>query len=76
MRPRTAARCDRFSATVARLLFVSAVLLTATGQAAFILRITLPRWSCAAVLLDTIAVAVYAFIRCLTPRPDHRIYGG
>jgi hypothetical protein len=76
MRRFTAARADRFSATMARLLLVCAVLLAATGQAAYILRIALPGWSCAAVLLDTIAVAVYAFIRSLTPRVDHRIYGG
>jgi hypothetical protein len=76
MRSHTGARADRFSAAVARLLIVSAVLLAATGQAAYILHVALPGWTCAAVLLDTIAVALYAFIRSLTPRADHRIYGG
>jgi hypothetical protein len=73
--PRTDLAADRFSAALARLLLVAAVLLAATGQAALILAVPLPGWVRAAVLLDTLAVAIYAFIRCLTPRPAYRPFG-
>jgi hypothetical protein len=72
----TAARADRVSALMARVLLIAAVLLAATGQAALILHVALPAWAWAFILPDTLAVAVYAFLRSLTPRPDHRIYGG
>ena len=67
---------DRFHAAVTRLLLVCTLLLAATGQAAVILGVPLPGWVRAAVLLDTVGVALFAFIRSLTPRTDHRIYGG
>lgn len=71
----TAARADRVSALMGRVLLIAAVLLAATGQAALILRVALPAWAWVFILPDTLAVAVYAFLRSLAPRPDHRIYG-
>ena len=74
-RRHTAARADRVSALVARILLVSSVLLAAVGQAALILHTALPAWTWAFILPNTLALAVYAFLRSLAPRTDHRIYG-
>lgn len=71
----TGARADRVSALMGRVLLIASVLLAVTGQASLILRIALPGWAWVFILPDTLAVAVYAFLRSLTPRPDHRIYG-
>lgn len=75
-RRHTGARADRVSALIARVLLTAAVLLAATGLAALIWRAALPAWAWLFILPDALAVALYAFIRTLTPRTDHRIYGG
>lgn len=75
-RRHTAARADRVSTLMWRVLAVSAVLLAAIGQAALILHAALPAWTWAFILPDTLTVALHAFIRSLAPRTDPRIYGG
>ncbi len=71
----TAARSDRFSATLARAALTLAVLLAALGLAAWIVRTPLPAWEWACVWLDALTLAPLLFLRTLTPRPDPRLAG-
>lgn len=72
----TAARADRFSATLARLLLVLATTLALLGAGTLAGFAVLPAWALAFALPDLLAVAVFAFTRLLTPPPDPRIHAG
>jgi hypothetical protein len=65
-------RAERVSAASARLLLLATLLLMLTGQASVILGVALPGWEHAAILADTLGVALVAVVRMLfVPRPAH-----
>jgi hypothetical protein len=72
----TAARADRFSAALARLLLFFSAVLALLGAAALTGFAVLPAWALVFALPDLLAVAVFAFTRLLTPLPDPRIHAG
>jgi len=69
----TAARSDRFSASLARTALTLAVLLAALGMAAWIVRTPLPGWVWVCVWPDALILAPVLFLRTLTPRTDPRL---
>jgi uncharacterized protein (DUF983 family) len=71
----TAARADRFSATLARTALTLAALLAALGMAAWILRAPLPAWVWVCVWSDALILTPLLFLRTLTPRVDPRLAG-
>ena len=71
----TAARADRFSASLARTALTLAVLLAALGMAAWILPVPVPAWVWVCVWSDALILAPVLFLRTLTPRTDPRLAG-
>lgn len=67
-RQHTGARADRFSATLAHLMFALAAALALLGVAALLHLVTLPVWAWLFVAPDTLAVIVGGFLRALTAR--------
>ena len=80
MRPATGARCDRFSAAVARLLTILATLLALWGLAVLVLHGSFPLWGWVAWAPDVLALTVLGAVRTaarsLSPRPTYRPFGG
>jgi hypothetical protein len=63
-------KSERVRAACARLLMISTLLLTLSGQAATILHAPLPAWQHPLILADTLGVAVLVIVRTLfPPRP-------
>jgi hypothetical protein len=75
----TAARADRFSASVARAALALALALAALGIGAWIVHAPLPAWGWACVWPDAFALVLVLFLRALRtldPRPDPRLARG
>lgn len=64
----TGARADRFSATLAHLMFAVAAALAILGFAALLHLTVLPVWAWLFVAPDTLAVVVVGFLFALTAR--------
>jgi hypothetical protein len=72
MFPHTGARADRFSATLAHLVFALAVALALLGFAALAHLAVLPLWAWLFVAPDTLAVVVGGFLLALAARESTR----
>ena len=64
----TGARADRFSATLAHLMFAFAAALALLGFTALLHAATLPVWAWLFIAPDTLAVTVGGFLLALTAR--------
>ena len=71
----TAARADRFSASLARTALTLAAALAALGLAAWIVHAPVPAWVWVCVWPDALILAPVLFLRTLAPRPDPRLAG-
>jgi hypothetical protein len=69
----TAARADRLSAALARIVLACAALLFAGGLGAWIVRVALPGWAWACVWPDTGVLALWLLLRAFPPRRDPRL---
>ncbi|HEV2343472.1 MAG TPA: hypothetical protein VGS97_05210 [Actinocrinis sp.] len=72
MYPHTGARADRFSATLAHLMFAAAAALALLGLAALLNITTLPVWAWLFIAPDTLAVTVGGFLLALAARGTTR----
>jgi hypothetical protein len=68
MYPHTGARADRFSATLAHLLFAVAAALAILGFAGLLHLTTLPVWAWVVIAPDALAVVVVGFLLVLAAR--------
>lgn len=75
MRRHTAARADRFSAALARLLILCGAVLAALGLSALMLRASFPLWGWIAWAPDVLTLSVLAASRMVAPRPPFRPFG-
>lgn len=76
MRPRTGARDDRFSATVARFLILLGAVLAALGLASLIFHAPFPVWAWIVTGPDMLALTMLTAVRMAGPRPLLRPFGG
>lgn len=71
----TAARKDRFSAVLARIVVACIVLLAALGLAVWIVGARLPVWGWVCVWPAALVAVLLLFARTLTGRRDPRLSG-
>lgn len=75
MRPLTGARCDRFSATLARFLVILGMMLAALALGALLFHASFPLWAWVVTAPDMLALTVLGAARLVTPRPLFRPFG-